>query len=87
MQKANANLFPGATFSLDQNGDVSLCHPLQLVSDGLHGCSFAEDNVQRRQIKRCSGFGIVNQGHFFLSRYGSTATLQYSSHSTLTTNS
>ena len=72
MQQAHANLLAGAALTLDENGDIGLRYPLQLVSDGLHRCSFSEDNVQRRQVERGSGFGIVDQGHFFLSALSRT---------------
>ena len=70
MQEAHADLFAGATLALDEDGDIGLCYPLQFISDGLHGGGFSENNVQRREVERGSGFGIVDQGHFFLSALG-----------------
>jgi hypothetical protein len=45
MKEANRDFFPCATFSLDQNGHVSFGYSLQLISDGLHCSSFAEENI------------------------------------------
>src|SRR6185437_10742097 len=49
VQEANAYLFTSAAFALDQNGNVSLCNALQLISDRLHGCGFSENNIEWRQ--------------------------------------
>lgn len=87
MQQAHADLLAGATFALNEDGNIGLCYPLQLVSDGLHGSSLSENDIQRWQVERHGGFGVIDQGHFFLSVSGRTASLQYASHSTLSTNS
>jgi hypothetical protein len=67
VKQSHADLFAGAAFALNEDGHIGLRHPLQFVSDGLHRRSFSEDNVQRRQVEGRGGFGIVDQGHFFLS--------------------
>jgi hypothetical protein len=48
MQKPNANLLACTALTLNQNGDIRLGYSFQLVSDGLHGLGFAEDDIQRR---------------------------------------
>src|SRR5579871_2228531 len=64
MQQADSWLFAGAAFSLNKNGNVCLGHSFELAADGLHGCCFAEDDIQRWEIECGSGFGVVNQGLF-----------------------
>src|SRR5258708_6717442 len=86
MQQADANLLAGAPLSLNEDRNIGLGDALQLVPNSLHGRSFAEDDIQWRKIERGGGFGVVDQGHFFLSAYSSATTLQYSSHSTSITN-
>ena len=73
MQQAHANLLSSATLALDEDGNIGLRDPLQLISDGLHRGGLAENDVQRRQVKRGGGFGVVNQCHFFLSALGRPA--------------
>jgi hypothetical protein len=50
VQEANADLLAGAALALDQNGDVGLSDPFQLIADSLHCGRFAEDDIKRRQI-------------------------------------
>ncbi|GGG70058.1 hypothetical protein GCM10011585_10230 [Edaphobacter dinghuensis] len=64
MQQTNANLFACTTFALDQDRDISLCDPFQFISDGLHGCSPPEDDVEWRQVQSSNGFSMVNQEYF-----------------------
>jgi hypothetical protein len=81
MQQAHAYLFASAAFALNKHRHIGLCHPLKLVSDSLHRGSLAENYVQRRQVKSCGGFGVMDQGHFFLSGVGQEPQgLQYASH-------
>jgi hypothetical protein len=87
VQEAHTNLFAGAALTLDEDGDIGLRNPLQLVSDRLHCGSFPENDIQRREVERSSGFGVVDQGHFFLSAFRrNPQSLQYASHCTLSTN-
>src|ERR1700761_8485173 len=58
MQKPHAYLLASATLALDEDGDIGLGNPLQLISDRLHGGGFSENNLQRREVQRGSGFGI-----------------------------
>ena len=67
VKEADANLFSGSAFALNEDGNIGLGNAFELVPDSLHGCSLAENNLKRRQIKRGGGFGVVDQGHFFLS--------------------
>ena len=69
VQQAHTNLFAGAALTLDEDGDIGLRNPLQLVPDRLHCGSFSENDIQRREVERGSGFGVVDQGHFFLSAF------------------
>ncbi len=45
MQEANTNLLSGAALALDEDGDIGLRHPLELIPDGLHCSSLSENNV------------------------------------------
>jgi hypothetical protein len=67
VQEPHTDLFAGAALTLDKDGDIGLRYPLQLISDGLHGGSLSENNVQRREVESGGGFGVVDQDHFFLS--------------------
>jgi hypothetical protein len=68
MQQADADLLAGAALALDQDRDIGLSDALQFIADSLHSGRFAEDDVKRRQIESGGGFGIMDQGHFFLFR-------------------
>jgi hypothetical protein len=65
VKEPNANLFAGAALTLNEDRNIGLSYPLQLISDSLHCGSFAEDNIQRWQVQRGGGFGVMDQGHFF----------------------
>ena len=41
MQETNAELLPSAALALNENRNIGLRYPLQLVSDSLHGRSLA----------------------------------------------
>src|SRR5947208_6998710 len=69
VQEPHTNLLASTALALDEDGNVGLGNPLELVSDRLHGGSFSENNVQRREIQRSSGFSVVDQGRFFLSAF------------------
>jgi hypothetical protein len=88
MQEAHTDLLAGAALTLDQDGDIGLRNPLQLVSDRLHCCGFSENDIQRREVERVGGFGVVDHGYFFpIRRLGrNPQSLQYASFCTLSTN-
>ena len=73
MQQAHAYLLSRATLALDEDWNIGLRDPLQLVSDSLHRGGLAENDLQWRQVKSGGGFGVVNQCHFFLSALGRPA--------------
>jgi hypothetical protein len=70
MQQAHADLFAGAAFTLDQNGDIGLGYSLQLISNRLHSGCLAKKDLEWREIECGGGFDVVIQGHFFLSALG-----------------
>jgi hypothetical protein len=51
MEEADADLLASTTLSLNQHRDIGFGYAFQLTSDSLHGRTFAEDDVQRRETE------------------------------------
>jgi hypothetical protein len=64
VEQTDTNLFAGAAFSLNKNGNVRLRNALQFISDSLHCGSLPENNVEWWEIESSNGFGVVNQDFF-----------------------
>jgi hypothetical protein len=45
VQQTHAKLFAGTAFALNEDWNICLRNPLQLISDSLHGGGFTENNV------------------------------------------